>query len=539
MGNISIGKRLTAGFALLTLILVMLGLFAINNMREMRAVSTEIETNTIPSIVTVAKLDHHFLRLRAFTLRVAIITDPVELNSTLTEIINIKTQLEEAQAQYEKLIASDEERQAYQRYANHSQQYLVLQEQFVAFYQQGDAAAATTLLTERINPVVNDVNRELVELTSINTDFATQRATESAAAYNVAFTATLIAIALAVMVAVIVATLLTKSITQPLQQAVDFASTVAEGDLTRAIEVDRGDETGKLLSALKTMQLKLRDAIQGIADSATQLASASEELNMVTEDSSRALQQQNDEIQQAATAITEMSSAVDEVAQTANKLSADSAKTVQIAGQGQQQVQATLGALMRMNDEIRLSSSVVSGLAEKAKDIGKMLDVIRAIAEQTNLLALNAAIEAARAGDAGRGFAVVADEVRALARRTQQSTQEIEQVVISIQGGTQEAVKAMQHSSVTASEAQAIADEAGKALVKITQQINEMNDGNMVIASAAEEQAKVAREIDRNIVTISDLSTQTSAGANQTSASAHELSNLAVSLNGLVLRFKV
>lgn len=539
MNNLSIGKRLLAGFALLTLIVVVLGTFAISNMRSMRAVSAEVEENTLPSIVSLARLDHHFLRLRAFTLRLAIINEANELQNTLSEISNIKTKLADTQQQYEKLISSAEEQALYQRYRSASDQYLQLQQQFVVLIQQNKDEDAERFLTQRINPVTNEVNQQLEQLSALNSNYASARAKESAAAYNVAFTATLIAIFIAAVIAVIVATLITRSIVRPLQQAVDFASNVAEGDLTRSIEVTRQDETGKLLTALNAMQNKLRSAIQGIADSAAQLASASEQLNMVTEDSSRVLQQQNDEIQQAATAITEMSSAVDEVAHTATRLSADSAKTVQIASQGKQQVDATLSALNRMNEEINISSTVVGGLANKAKDIGKMLDVIRGIAEQTNLLALNAAIEAARAGDAGRGFAVVADEVRALARRTQQSTQEIEHVVASIQGGTSEAVKAMQHSSGTASEALSIADAAGKALLMITEQINLMSDGNNVIASAAEEQAKVAREIDRNIVTISDLSMQTSAAANQTSASSHALSSLAVSLNGLVLGFKV
>ena len=171
--------------------------------------------------------------------------------------------------------------------------------------------------------------------------------------------------------------------------------------------------------------------------------------------------------------------------------------------------------------------------------ISKVLDVIRAIAEQTNLLALNAAIEAARAGDAGRGFAVVADEVRALAHRTQQSTQEIEQMIGGIQQGTNQAVDAMQHSSQRARATLEMARAAGKALDTITEAISHISERNLVIASASEEQAQVAREVDRNLVNIRDLAQQTAAGAHQTSAASQELSRLAVDLNGLVMRFRV
>jgi methyl-accepting chemotaxis protein len=172
-------------------------------------------------------------------------------------------------------------------------------------------------------------------------------------------------------------------------------------------------------------------------------------------------------------------------------------------------------------------------------NISKVLDVIRAIAEQTNLLALNAAIEAARAGEAGRGFAVVADEVRALAHRTQASTQEIEQMVGTIQKGSAGAMDAMQTSTQRARQTLEIAQDAGGALDRITDAINQISERNLVIASASEEQAQVAREVDRNLVNIRDLAVQTSDGANQTNAASQELSKLATSLNTLVARFSV
>jgi methyl-accepting chemotaxis protein len=154
-------------------------------------------------------------------------------------------------------------------------------------------------------------------------------------------------------------------------------------------------------------------------------------------------------------------------------------------------------------------------------------------------LALNAAIEAARAGEAGRGFAVVADEVRALAHRTQQSTAEIEQMIVGIQTGTERAVTAMHSSQGRATGTLEVAQSAGQALEVIAEAIASINQRNLVIASASEEQAQVAREVDRNLVNIRDLAMQTSAGANQTSAAAQDLSRLAVDLNGMVAQFKV
>ncbi|WP_371261335.1 methyl-accepting chemotaxis protein [Pseudomonas sp. PH1b] len=288
-----------------------------------------------------------------------------------------------------------------------------------------------------------------------------------------------------------------------------------------------------------TMQEKLRDTLQRISGSASQLASAAEELNSVTDESARGLSQQNNEIEQAATAVNEMTSAVEEVARNAVSTSEASQSATTSAGAGRDRVQETVSAIERMTGDVQSTANLIGDLANESRDIGKVLDVIRGLADQTNLLALNAAIEAARAGEAGRGFAVVADEVRALAHRTQQSTSEIERMVGSIQSGTEHAVDSMRNSTERAESTLDIARSAGLSLDTINSAINEINERNLVIASAAEEQAQVAREVDRNLVNIRDLSAQSTTGANQTRSASSELSILAVDLNNLVNRFQL
>ncbi|WP_410896873.1 methyl-accepting chemotaxis protein [Pseudomonas azotoformans] len=287
------------------------------------------------------------------------------------------------------------------------------------------------------------------------------------------------------------------------------------------------------------MQKSLRETIEMISGSATQLASAAEELSAVTEESSRGLQQQNGELEQAATAVNEMTVAVEEVARNAVSTSQASEVSTETARQGRDKVVQTVQAIQVMTEDVKAASTLVEGLAEQGRDIGKVLDVIRSIAEQTNLLALNAAIEAARAGEAGRGFAVVADEVRALAHRTAQSTREIEQMVAGIQSGTNDTVQSMALNTSRTQKTLELARAAGDALEQITDAISQINERNLVIASASEEQAQVSREVDRNLVNIRDLATQSAAGANQTSAASHELSRLAVDLNGMVSRFVI
>ncbi len=344
---------------------------------------------------------------------------------------------------------------------------------------------------------------------------------------------------IAMLCAGVLGMIVTRMITRPIYLSVEGAERVAKGDLTQAIEVRGTDETGQLLQSLSVMQSNLKGTVQQIADASNQLASAAEELTAVTEDSARGLVRQNDEILQAATAVNEMTAAVEEVARNAASTSQISSQTAEDALKGQKQVQQAVTAINTVTEEITDSTQRVEALAGQIHDITKVLDVIRGIAEQTNLLALNAAIEAARAGEQGRGFAVVADEVRALAHRTQTSTGEIEAMISRVRGGADDAVQAMGKSQNLVRSTQLLASEAGLALERISKGVSQINEQNLVIASAAEEQAQVAREVDRNLVNIQDLSTQTAAGANQTSASSHELSQLAISFNTLVGQFRL
>ncbi|WP_442967030.1 methyl-accepting chemotaxis protein [Pseudomonas sp. R32] len=343
----------------------------------------------------------------------------------------------------------------------------------------------------------------------------------------------------AVVLTVVLALTLTRSIVRPLAQSLKVAEVVATGDLTPQISVQGKDEPARLLAALKQMQQSLRDTIGRISDSSSQLASASEELSAVTEDATRGLMQQSQEIEQAATAVNQMTTAVEEVASNAVATSEASRESDRIARQGREQVRLTVTSIEGLAAGVTANAEEVGQLAQQVNGITKVLDVIGAIAEQTNLLALNAAIEAARAGDAGRGFAVVADEVRALAHRTQQSTREIEQMIDGIQQGTHRAVEGMQQTNERARGTLEGAHAAGAALEEIAAAISLINERNLVIASASEQQAQVAREVDRNLTNIRDLAMQTSAGANQTNAASQALSQLAIELNGLVGRFSV
>lgn len=536
--EITIQKRLLVAFSLIIALLIGVGALSLSSMKTIRSHGAEIETNMLPAILSLGEINLNLMRVRIFTLRLLLDKDETTRQQTATRIREVKKAVEQHTADYRLTIASDAEQSLYATFAASQATYYQKQEQLYSLVMAEQLAEAEGMLSQ-INPLTDVMTKNLVDLVHFNETAAKEVLQDSKTQYDTAFWLVVTIIFGAAIIALVVTKVLASSINKPLQEALTTAETVAAGDLTKTTIVKGNDELTRLAVALQAMQSNLREAIMQIGSSSSQLASAAEELNVVTEESSKALQLQNDEIQQAATAITEMSAAVDEVAGTALQTSDASAESARLAAEGKAKVTETNAVIREMNKDMADSGGVIDTLASQVSSIGQVLDVIRAVAEQTNLLALNAAIEAARAGEAGRGFAVVADEVRSLAHRTQVSTGEIEAMIRDVQSSASAAVSSIKNTGVKASEAQSAVQVAAEVLDRIATRILAINDSNHIIASAAEEQSKVAREIDRNINTISDLAAQTAAGAHQTSASSHELTRLAIDLNGLVARFKV
>ncbi|WP_018929090.1 methyl-accepting chemotaxis protein [Pseudomonas umsongensis] len=537
--NLKIAPRAFLGFAFIALLVIVLGVFAVNRMSTIRQASVDMEMTQLPSIGFLGNVTENVLRLRILSFRVLVNRDPSALQEAQTRIGALVDKVRSAQASYAALPAGPEEAALYKTFSATLDNYMQAQSQMLELSRQDKLEEMRTLINTRIKEGTDQMGEQLNKLIAINAADAKAASAKAGEHYSEAFIGIVTVAVIAALMTVLLAWLLTRSILTPLNRAVLAAETIAGGNLSKVIEVDGNDEPARLLGALATMQTNLRKTIEQIAGSATQLGAAAEELSTVTQEASRGLQQQNNEIEQAATAVNEMTAAVEEVARNAVSTSEASNQSTAAAREGRDRVVETVDAIQTMTHDVQNTALMIEGLATQGRDIGKVLDVIRAIAEQTNLLALNAAIEAARAGEAGRGFAVVADEVRALAHRTAQSTQEIEKMVAGIQNGTGEAVSSMQQSNQRTQSTLEMARAAGVALEQITSSIQLINERNLVIASASEEQAQVSREVDRNLVNIRDLATQSAAGANQTSAATHELSRLAVDLNAMVARFVI
>lgn len=535
--NMNFAPRAALFFSAIIVLVIVLGVISVMQMGKLRDAETEVEENWLVSIRQTALMDTTEMRLRLETQRA--LADPQSLAKTIADFPGYRKAFNDAVEGYGALISSEKERGLYLPVKEAAQAYSKQLDILEPLLGKDDVAAVVALINSEIRPISRTIEERIGALTEYNNNGVVQAGLDATDTFDTGRGLVVGLIVFVVLLTAGLAVLLTRTITSPIGSALLVAERIAGSDLSKEVAVSGTDEAGRLLKALAQMQANLRQTILQIADSSSQLAAASEEMTAVTEQSSLGLVSQNDEVQQAATAVTQMSAAVDEVARNAESASEESKRGQGFTDAGQQRVAQTLQSIQKLSSNVGNTSEQIQGLSVRAQGISKVVEVIRAIAEQTNLLALNAAIEAARAGEQGRGFAVVADEVRALAHRTQVSTQEIEQMISAIQSESDQAVKAMETSRALASESLGVAQEASTSLDQIAGAIVQINERNLLIATASEQQAHVAREVDRNLVTIRELASQSSAGASQTATASGEMSKLAANLNQLVNRFVV
>jgi methyl-accepting chemotaxis protein len=539
--NLRIAQRAMLCFGFFAVLIIGFGLFSLEQVSVIRASQTLLQTNVLPSVQTIDKLrnDMLYIRLANSTLRQA-------KDSTAAAVV--EERIEKARAHMNEnletlrgLLISEKGQATFAELRQAIADYLKVHDRYLNAIRAGqeEQIAAMISSTGEMTTGADQVAALIDQLNALIDGKVKREDGNAAASYDQAREVTIIVILLAVAATVALAMLFTRSLVAPLTRALGVAEHIAKNDFSQTVVVDGKDEPARLLAALSQMQINLRATVTELGDSSSQLASTSDQMAAVTDEALRGIQRQNDEIAQSATAMNQMSAAVDEVANNAVLASEAARDSNAAAEHGQRQVAQTVTSIHDLQGAVDRAAGELNELAGQVRSIGGVLEVIRGVAEQTNLLALNAAIEAARAGEAGRGFAVVADEVRALAHRTQQSTAQIEDMVVSIQAGADKAVSSMTDSSERAKVSVDVAQAAGAALDAISAAIAQINARNLNIASATEQQAQVAREVDRSLVSIRDLSTQTAAGAQQTAAAGNDLSRLAGTLNRTVMRFKL
>ena len=344
---------------------------------------------------------------------------------------------------------------------------------------------------------------------------------------------------LALLVGLLAAWGITRLIVAPLRSVIAVAQRIAAGDLTAMAPVTRRDEMGQLMQAMAQMGEDLSRMVSGLQVGIEQLAGAAQSLSAVTEQTHREVSSQKEETEQVATAMNQMTATVHDVARNAEQ-AAQAAQTAddKVEG-GQQVVRQSLQRIEQLAGSATVASNSIESLSAQIQNIGTVLEVIKSVAEQTNLLALNAAIEAARAGEQGRGFAVVADEVRALARRTQQSTEEIERLVSTLRAAASASVQQIQGSGELVKLAVSDALQTESALGSIAAAVSLIQQMNQQIAAAAQQQSSVAEEINRSVTSIRASAEHSSLAMQGNATSSIELAQLGGQLQGMVEHFRL
>ena len=346
---------------------------------------------------------------------------------------------------------------------------------------------------------------------------------------------------IAILLGVLLMWLTARGVTRPILGVAAMLQNIAsgEGDLTQRLNYARQDELGTLAGWFNRFLAKLQPVIADVKHSVQNARQTADQSAAIASQTSAGMQQQFREVDQVATASQEMSATAHDVANSAAQAASAARGADQATHEGLAVIDQTTLSIEQLASGLSAAMREVEGLANNSEKIGSVLDVIRAIAEQTNLLALNAAIEAARAGEAGRGFAVVADEVRNLAKRTQDSVEEIRQVIENLQQGTRDVVDSMHSSHQQAQGSVEQVEQAVAALRRIGESVTVISDMNLQIASAAEEQSAVAEEINRNVAGIRDVTETLSAQADESAQVSQALNSLANHQQGLMDQFRV
>ncbi|OXS01862.1 methyl-accepting chemotaxis protein [Shewanella algae] len=398
-------------------------------------------------------------------------------------------------------------------------------------------------LSQEIIPlyqVIDPISGKIADLVTLQLDVARQERDQAQNLYSSSVVLFISLVSVAIIASLLLSVWVNRSVMLPIGNILTQLKKIrSDSDLTVQFKTFNADELGQISDNLRDVISHLRGILNNIANAANTVSDSATELSSFTQQTNERMHRQQAETEQTATAMNEMTATVSEVAQSTTA-AADSAHSADAsAANGDSIVQESIASMVALSAQIQGTAQVITHLANESQNIGRVLDVIKGIAEQTNLLALNAAIEAARAGEQGRGFAVVADEVRTLASRTHSSTQEIESMIATLQTGVQEAVTAMEQGITQVEQANSKANMAGVALKEIVVSVDSIAQLNTHIATAAEEQSSVAEDINRSIMTISDITQQSAQAANELTESVSNLSHLAENMRAEVARFRL
>ncbi|MFB2874319.1 methyl-accepting chemotaxis protein [Aeromonas jandaei] len=544
--NMSIGQKLSAGFAILALLVLGLAWFSISQLAKLYGDTETITTNLLPSTRYASQMHVAILDARRSELSQVIAglnKDAQEVSERTLTFNKAKQEFDVAAQKYEALPAfsTAEEEQVYKEVIAAGARYFAVHEELMSAFAAGDLQKVRSLRKNETRVALEEVGSKSYRLREINNEIAEQMTKGVADLYDSARTMSIVVSLITLGFVVVIAWLLTGQIRNPVMALLEQTRRVSAGDLTSRIDMQQfnNDELGTLAKGFGEMQTNLRTLVSEVSGSVVQLSSAAEEISSVASQSANNMHSQQHELNQLATAMNEMQATVQEVSRNTSDAASAATSASETAELGAKTVNDSIQRIERVASAIESTAVVIRQLGDDSRNIGMVLEVIRGIAEQTNLLALNAAIEAARAGEQGRGFAVVADEVRTLAKRTQDSTSQINNIIAELQQRAEQAGSTMQQSQDLMNTTVATAREAGESISQISGSVSSISHMNIQIATATEEQGAVSEELNRNVVNISHASEEVASGATQMAQACNELNHLATQLQEMVRRFRV
>ncbi len=494
--NMSIGQKLSAGFAILALLVLGLAWFSSSQLAKLYGDTETITGNMLPSTRLASQMHVAILDARRSELAQVIgglNKDMQEVSDRTATFNKAKQEFEQAAQKYGTLpFSTAEEKQVYDQLLSAGAKYFAVHEELMSAFAAGDLDKVRSLRKNETRVMLEEVGAKSYRLREINNEIADAMVKDIADMYSSARTMSIIVSLVTLGFVVVIAWLLTGQIRNPVLALLEQTRRVSSGDLTSRIDMQQfnNDELGTLAKGFGEMQTNLRTLVSEVSGSVVQLSSATEEMSSVARQSATNMSAQQHELNQLATAMNEMQATVQEVSRNTSDAASAATSASETAEIGAKTVNDSIQRIERVAGAIESTAAVIRQLGDDSRNIGMVLEVIRGIAEQTNLLALNAAIEAARAGEQGRGFAVVADEVRTLAKRTQDSTSQINTIIAELQQRAEQAGSTMQQSQELMNTTVSTAREAGESISQISGSVSSISHMNIQIATATEEQGQ-------------------------------------------------